>query len=143
MSTRVYVPLTSSGLAALVEEGRIEGPFRAHAVTDALREAWPEGDEEDHEYAALMAAGAASLALRSGDDAPRRHVVAADVPAVTGVPGDDPTLVEVAADVPWRNVASAHVDTVDGAGEDDELAWFATQEIRDLVEAGRGSTGPG
>lgn len=138
MSTRVYVPLTSSGLAALVREGRIEGPFRAHAVTDELRAEWPEGDEEEHEYAALMAAGAASLALRGSGDAPRRHVVAADVPAATPVPGEDPTLVEVTADVPWRHVAAAHVDTTDGASEDDELAWFATQEIRGLVEVDGG-----
>ena len=91
MSVRVYVPLTSTGLAGLVAEGRLPGPFRAHAVTDALRVEWSEGDEEG-----------------------------------------------VAADVPWKNVASAHVDTADwgerGADEDDELAWFATQEIRDLVE---------
>jgi uncharacterized protein DUF6912 len=125
--------VTSSGLAALVAEGRIEGPLRAHAVTEALREAWPEGDEEAWEYAATMAAAADSAGLRRGDDRPRRYVVAADVPAATPVGGEDPTLVDVAADVVWRNVAAAHVDTVDDAGEDDELAWFATQEIRYLV----------
>ncbi len=139
MSVRVYVPLTSTGLAALVAEGRIAGPFRAHAVTDALRVEWSDGDEEGWEYAALMAAAGTSAQLRGSGDAPRRCVVAADVPDVVPVPGDDPTLVDVAADVPWKNVASAHVDTADwgerGADEDDELAWFATQEIRDLVES--------
>ena len=118
MSVRVYVPLTSTGLAGLVAEGRLPGPFRAHAVTDALRVEWSDGDEEGWEYAALMAAAGTSAQLRGGDEAPRRYVVAADVP--------------------WKNVASAHVDTADwgerGADEDDELAWFATQEIRDLVE---------
>ena len=139
MSVRVYVPLTSTGLAALVAEGRIPGPFRAHAVTEALRVEWADGDEEGWEYAALMAAAGTSAQLRDSGDAPRRYVVAADVPDVVPVPGDDPTLVDVAADVPWKNVASAHVDTTDwgehGADEDDELAWFATQEIRDLVES--------
>lgn len=135
MSVRVYVPATSSTLASLVAEGRLSGPLRAHAVTEALRADWPEGDEESLEYAALMAAAASSAALRSAADRPRRYVVAADVPSVEPVPGDDPTLVDVAADVPWKNVASAHVDTVDraeGADEDDDLAWFATQEIKHL-----------
>jgi hypothetical protein len=140
MSERVYVPLTSSGLARLVAEGRLDGPLRAHAVTDALREAWPEGDEEGWEYAALMAAAGTSAGLRGQGDAPRRHVVAADVPSFVPVPGEEPTLVDVAADVPWRNVASAHVDTTDldldadPDGGDEDLAWFATQEISHLLD---------
>ena len=141
MSERVYVPLTSSGLARLVAEGRLDGPLRAHAVTDALREAWGEGgDQEGWEYAALMAAAATSGRLRGSGDAPRRYVVAADVPSFEPVPGGDPTLVDVAADVPWRNVASAHVDTADrrpGAdpdADDEDLAWFATQEIAHLLD---------
>ena len=136
MSVRVYIPTTSSGLAALVADGHLAGPFRAHAVTDALAEAWPEGDDEEREYAAMAAAGDASWSLRSDGDQPRRFVVAADVPAYAPVEGEDPTLVDVAADVPWKNVASAHVDTEDqpddGPGDSD-LAWFATQEIRDLL----------
>jgi hypothetical protein len=133
MSERVYIPLTSSGLAALVADGRLAGPFRAHAVTDALRVDWADGDEESWEYAALMAAAATSASLRGSGDAPRRYVLAADVPSHVPVPGEDPTLVDVGADVPWKNIASAHVDTTDDAAEDDDLAWFATQEIRDLV----------
>lgn len=136
MSERVYVPLTSTLLARLVAEGRLDGPFRAHAVTDALRVEWPEGDEEAWEYAALMAAAASSTGLRGSGDTARRFVIAADVPSVVPVPGDDPTLVDVAADIPWKNVASAHVDTADrddDADEDDDLAWFATQEIPHLL----------
>src|SRR3546814_9948646 len=52
MSTRIYLPLTSSGLAALIAEARIDGSLRAHAVTAALRVEWPEGDQEEWEYAA-------------------------------------------------------------------------------------------
>lgn len=137
MTVRVYVPLTSSGLARLVAEGRLDGPFRAHAVTDALRAAWADGDEDGWEYAALMAAAADSASQRGEGDAPRRYVLAADVPAVVPVTGDGPTAVDVAADVPWKHVAAAHVDTADwgpdGADEDEDLAWFATQEIARLV----------
>ncbi|WP_206050684.1 DUF6912 family protein [Nocardioides speluncae] len=134
MSVRVYIPLTSAGLAALVADGRVDGPFRAHAVTKALVSEWPEGDDEDWEYAALSAAAASSWALRGADDSPRRIVVAADVPSVTDLDEDDPTLVDVAADVPWKNIASAHVDTSDYDGESDTaLAWYAAQEISGLV----------
>lgn len=137
MSVRVYVPLTSSGLAALVAEGRLDGPLRAHAVTDTLRQVWAGADDEELEYAALVAAGDASWAARGPGDRPRRHVVAADVPAVADVgdPGD-PSAVDVAADVPWKRIASAHVDTDDqpeGETPDDDLAWFATQEVAGLV----------
>lgn len=138
MSTRVYLPLTSGALAALLSDGRLDGPRRAHAVTQALREAWPDGDQEEWEYAALMAAGEDSWAARGPGDRPRRHVVAADVPSVEEL-GDreDPTAVQVAADVPWKRVAAAHVDVLDhpdGAEPPaDDLAWFATQEVADLV----------
>jgi hypothetical protein len=133
MSVRVYLPLTSSVLASLVAEGRLPGPLRAHAVTEALRAGWPEGDDESWEYVALMAAAADSVEQRGSEDRPRRYVVAADVPGVEPVPGEDPTLVDVAADVVWKNVAAAHVDTADDADEDDDLAWFATQEMQYLL----------
>ena len=133
MTVRVYLPVTSSGLAGLVAEGRLAGPFRAHAVTDALRVEWADGDDEAWEYAALMAAAATSAGLQGSGDAPRRYVIAADVPSVVPVPGDDPTLVDVAADLPLKNVAAAHVDTEDHPDDDDDLAWFATQEIAHLL----------
>ena len=136
MSVRVYVPMTQATLAAVVAEGRLTGPFRAHAVTPALVEAWPEGDAEEHEYAAMAAAAEASWQLRGGAAPARRFVLAGDVPDVTPVAGDDPTLVDVAADLPWKHVASAHVDAHDVTAadlEDAELAWFATQEIASLV----------
>lgn len=133
MSVRVYLPVSAADLAGLVAERRLPGPRRAHAVTSALREAWPEGDDDGWEYAALMAAASES---RDG----RRRVVAADVGEVAAVDLPDgsegepaPTLVEVTHDVVWRQVAAAHVDVVDGADEDDDLAWFATQEIPDLL----------
>jgi hypothetical protein len=136
MSVRVYVPLTRDGLAQALAEGRIAGPFRAHAVTTALVEAWPEGDDEEHAYAAMAAAAQASWELRTPDDTPRRYVVAADVADVVPVADEDPTLVEVTHDLPWRKVASAHVDLediTDADLDDADLAWHATQEIAALV----------
>jgi hypothetical protein len=136
VTVRVYVPLTRASLAAVVAEGRLAGPFRAHAVTEGLVAAWPDGDDEELEYAAMAAAGDASWLLRGAGDPPRRYVLAGDVPDAEAVDPEDPTLVEVTADLPWKRVSSAHVDAHDIAEsdiEDTDLAWFATQEIASLV----------
>lgn len=54
--------------------------------------------------------------------------------AVVPAPGEaDPTLVTVTADVAWRQVAAALVDVADDTQDDDDLAWFATQEIAGLL----------
>ena len=135
MSVRVYIPLTSSGVSRVVAEGRIAGPFRAHAVTPALQAEWPEADQEEWEYAATYAAADHSWSLVAEADRPRRFVLAADVPSVTPVP-EELTLVEVDADVPWKRVAALHADAEDLTEDtvaDAELAWFATQEIHHLV----------
>lgn len=123
MTIRVYIPLTSAGLAGLVAEGRIPGPVDAHA---------PEGDDEGLEYDALMAAADASWSMRADGDLARRYVVAADVGEVRPGDGGEPTSVSLEHDVTWKNIASAHVDTEDYPGDDRDLAWFATQEISDL-----------
>ena len=136
MTVRVYVPLTRAGLASALGDGRIAAPFRAHAVTEALVAAWPEGDDEELEYAAMAAAAHRSWELRTAADAPRRYVLAGDVEAATAVQSEDPTEVEVTTDLSWSAIASAHVD-LDDLGEEDlddaELAWHATQEIAGLV----------
>ena len=68
--------------------------------------------------AALVEAAEVSAEMSGGG---RRVVVVAEVPHEGAV-------------APLRDVASVHVDTQDGADPDDELAWFATQEIPHLLE---------
>lgn len=109
MSTRVYVPTTLTGLAGFVQARVIPGPTERLAAPD---------DSEESEYAALMTAAAASATLLEGPA--RRVVVVAEV--------DDPD-----ADIPLERVVAVHVDTEDDADEDDDLAWYATQEIPDLL----------
>jgi len=162
---RVYLPLTISGLAALHASGRIApAPLRAHAVTTALRAGVGDAaDDEELEYAALMAAAYDSLVLiaeTSGE--PRRVVVAADVDEGDVSPAGDPddaSAVVVAIDVPLSRCGAVHVDDADADGEvslalarlpeaqagdgqalaavslvEHELMWFATQEIPDLLD---------
>jgi hypothetical protein len=160
---RVFVPVTRSGLRSVVESGGLgPSPVPAFAVTGALRESYAEGDEEELEYVAMTAAARSALTLLAQaeeDEPPRRLVLAVD--ASTAAPGGDlgAAHVELPQAVPMRQVVAVHADT--GEAEDDvaaavavlraggpydadeeflvdaceghELAWFATQEIGDLL----------
>ena len=160
--SRAYVPLTLAGLRALRDEGRLP-PGPAYAVTPALREAYaetPVRDEEDLEYVAMTIAARASLTLlAAADPADRRRIVAA-VDAAVAPDAGQPGLAHLDAAVPLGRVASIHVDTEDvrpavdaavralpaaagGDGEaaavvdaldSEDLAWFAVQEIADVLD---------
>ena len=161
---RVYLPLTVAGLASLHASGRIApAPLRAHAVTAAARATVGSADDDELEYAALMAAAYDSLVLiaqTSGE--PRRVVVAADIDdnqVASTDDADDPTAVLVSVEVSIGRCRSVHVDDADADGEvslaltrlaeaeagdgralaavslvEHELMWFATQEIPDLLD---------
>ena len=136
MSSRVYVPATLGDLARFVEEGGIgPTPVHAHAVTAWLRAAWPEADQEEWEYAALMAAADVSIGLLTEDDRPRRVVVVAEVDDLTE--DRESTAVTVDSAIPMRVVQSVHADTVDIDSPLPEtlgdLGWFGVQEIPDLL----------
>jgi hypothetical protein len=159
---RVYLPTTQTGLRELVTSGGLgPTPLLGFAVTGALREAYAEGDVEELEYVAMTAAARASLDLlaQDTDEPPRRVAVAVETDTAHPVDGFGPAAVELPQVVPLREVASVHVDTAeaeadvtaavrvlaDGGPRDDderfvldtceghELAWFATQEIGDLL----------
>jgi len=162
--TRAYLPSTLTRLRDVVVSGGIgPPPVLAHAVTDALRKAYPDGGEEDWEYAALTAAAQHSLGLLTQHDPPLRVVITVDVDSVVPVSPDSPllpTLVELGEVAPARSIASVHVDSDDArdhiaAGRaawvaaengdeaasavvdrclEHELGWFASQEIGDLLE---------
>ncbi len=137
---RVYLPATTTVLRRLVDEGRLTGPSTAFAVTPALRQFYAlseaEADEEELEYAALLAAARASLRLLDIDPfaARRRVVLAADVADDSVTPIDDPDAdrgaVRIEGDVELRNVASAHLDGEDA--EEDVRAAVAVVLEADL-----------
>ncbi len=112
MSVRVYVPTTLAGLSGFVVEGGV--PVAAPRVEAA-------DDTEEAEYDALMVAADASAELLDGPG--RRVVVVAEA--------DDAT-----AAIPLRLVVAVHVDTEDDADPDADLAWYASQEIADLLPKG-------
>jgi hypothetical protein len=160
---RVYLPLTLPALADVLREGAVSrAPVHGFAVTPALREAYASGDEEELEYVAMLAAARESLRmLRADPQAPRRRVVlAADAEATWIAYDDEPAAVVISDPVPFAALASGHIDdpgaepdvavavtsiaaadagdvdaefAVDSA-EGHELAWYATQELKDFME---------
>ena len=155
---RIYVPSTLRRLGHIVTANRIgPAPFAAHAVTGALREAYPDGGEEEWEYAAASAAAQASVGMLADDELPRRVVLAVDVPSVGAADSDDATEVRVHEAVPVARLAAVLADAPDAeadvaaardalaAGAEDlepllercldhELGWWGTQEIGALLE---------
>ncbi len=132
----MFVPTTMRGLARYLEEGGIgPSPVHAHAVTGWLRAAWPEADEEEWAYAALMAAADDSVAVLTGEDRPRRVVLVAEVAGVTE--DRESTGVTVDSAIAIRLVQAVHADTddIDPAVPEalGDLGWFAVQEIPALL----------
>jgi hypothetical protein len=125
---RVYLPATTNVLRTLVDEGRLTGPLTAFAVTPGLRDFYAlsdaGADEEELEYAALLAAARGSVRLVDVDPgaARRRVVLAADVPDSAVAEIDDPDAdrgaVRIIGNVTLADVASAHVD---GAEAEDDV----------------------
>lgn len=138
-------------------------PLTGFAVTPALREWYVDDDVEELEYAATLEAARASLRLLDIDPtaARRRVVVACDVPdAMVEIRDDlDRGVVRLADVVALRDMASVHADDADAdaavaaaafaiiaadlgdaAAQDAvddaegyELAWYATQELPQLL----------
>jgi hypothetical protein len=109
---RCYVPATVDLLRLLADGGRL--PDDVERVEAAA-------DDEESEYDALMDAAVAAAALLDG--AGRRVVVVAEVDSVV-------------APISLDDVVAVHCDVEDrpaDADPDDDLAWFATQEIPGLV----------
>jgi hypothetical protein len=110
--TRVYVPTTLAGLGRLRDDGSLPASAERYVA---------DGDTEEQEYAALMAAAADSADLLGGPG--RRVVVVADVADADGA-------------VPLRDVVAVHADPEDrpaGADPDDDLGWYASQELDALL----------
>lgn len=111
---RRYLPTT---LPRLAEQWDAEGPQLLDPVV-------AEDDGEETEYAALMTAADASAELLAGlPDGSRRRVVVVVETVTEG------------GSVAWRDVVAVHVDDRDDAHPDDDLAWWATQEIGDLLSS--------
>jgi hypothetical protein len=109
---RVYVPTTLAGLARLRDEGSLPASAERYVA---------DGEGEEQEYAALVAATVEAASLLDGPG--RRVVVVAELGDPDGA-------------VPLRDVVAVHADPGDrpaDADPEDDLGWYATQEIDALL----------
>jgi hypothetical protein len=113
VTIRAYLPTTIALLAEQHANGEV-------VVTDQVVVA-TEDDDEEAEYDALMTAAETSAALFAGPG--RRVVVVAELDKAP----------EPGWTIPLKRIVAVHADTEDGADPDDDLAWFATQEIPFLL----------
>ncbi|MFT4082756.1 MAG: hypothetical protein QM638_09230 [Nocardioides sp.] len=110
--SRIYLPATLDLLSQ----------WYADRVVPGLADGYEASEEtEEDEYAALMAAAEESGALLAG---PGRRVVVVVEAAST------------AESAPFAKVVAVHADLADrpvGADPAEDLGWFATQEVPDLI----------
>lgn len=161
---RIYLPATMPLLQQWWSQGSAPATEAAYAVTPAIREWYRDGDSEELEHVAQLAAARGSLELLAHDlAAPRRRVViAADVPDATVRPRPQTAraAIAVGAPVPVSSWACALVDEPDAAavvaaavaalaraavGDEEQaalddveavdLGWYAVQELPELVDA--------
>ena len=112
---RVYVPTTLAGLARLRDGGTLPASAERYVA---------DGDDEQSEYAALVSAAVDAAALLDGPG--RRVVVVADLADSADPDGA----------VPLSDVVAVHADPEArpaDADPEDDLAWYATQEIDALL----------
>lgn len=115
---RIYVPTTLRRLATVAAAGRTDAGVIAYAVTPALREWYINGDIEELEYAAMTDAAGDSLRQLAADGgaAPRRVVLAADLPDTMIVPLTGPVeagskaMVRITTPVTMAQIVSVHID---------------------------------
>lgn len=121
MSVRVYLPTTWRGLTSLVSDQEWPDVRAAEGAEPVVAE----GESEDEEYAALMTAADASTVLvaGAGESGRRRVVLVAEV----ATPDEQFTAAEVVA------VHLDPDDRGDDADPDDDLAWFAPDELSQLL----------
>ncbi len=137
---RVYVPTTLDRLRGWYDADVLPGPVAGWAVTEALRETLSDLGDEEAEYAVSSAAAEASQQLLVDDRHKngQRVVVVAEL-SYSVVEPDDETAgaVTVVAPIEGSRIAAVLADSaavpLTGPGDVDDLAWFATQEIAQLL----------
>jgi hypothetical protein len=137
---RVYVPTTLDRLQTWQADDVLPAPVAAWAVTDALREEFGDLGDEEAEYAVATAAAEASQELLVDDRRKQGQlvVVVTELSYSVVQPDDEsPGAVTVVAPIEGSRIAAVLADPsaipVTGAGDVDDLSWFATQEIGHLL----------
>ena len=136
---RVYLPATFNMLVELNETSEVFARSGwGFASTQALKEFYTEGDEEEIAYSAFLEASMASLRLLAIGDEPhfakRRVVISADIDdsAITPMPDmGDPVVKLEPAKVSLDDIVCFHIDV-----EESEDATAKAIEVIDTADLG-------
>lgn len=119
---RAYLPITHSNLLDFLFTESFKADV-AFAPTQSFIDANAGCDEEEIEYLLSLLAGQAALELRASQSSPGLVVAIELDDEQCGLSGEDSIALNLA--IKWDQVQCALLSH-DG---DDELVWFATQEI--------------
>jgi hypothetical protein len=136
--TRVYVPATVDDLAELAASRRLRAGACGYAATRAVQVELAGYTDEELEFALCTAAAESStqVLLAAGEVSGRRVVLVLEVPDGSVTTTDDTAgEVAVARGVGIDRVEAILADAGDVplATERGALAWFAVQELADLL----------
>ncbi len=119
---RAYLPITHSNLLDFLFTESFKADV-AFAPTQSFIDANADCDEEEIEYLLSLLAGQAALELRASQSSPGLVMAIELDDEQCGLSGEDSIALNLA--IKWDQVQCALLSH-DG---DDELVWFATQEI--------------
>ena len=119
---RAYLPISHSDLEKFLTD-QIHSADRVFAPTVDFVNDNQDCDEEEIEYLLSILAGESALDIRVSQKAPG-IVLAIEVVEGQWIESDEDSLL-LSAPISWSQVQCALLAHVD----DDELVWFATQEI--------------
>jgi len=125
---RAYLPISHSDLEKFLTD-QTHSAAAAFAPTSGFVNENLDCDEEEIEYLLSILAGEAALDLRSSQNAPG-IVLAIEVAEGQWSEGIEDSLL-LSAPITWSQVQCALLAHVD----DDELVWFATQEITQEIDS--------
>jgi hypothetical protein len=136
---RVYIPSTLDELRELDDQSTLPTDAVGYAATTQLADDLDGLGPEETEFALTSAAAEASLERMadSGHERGRRVVIVAEIPSSPVVERLDlPGVVYIDRPVELSQVDAILMDTADvdiAVGSDDDLGWYATQELGYLL----------
>ena len=134
--TRIYLPLSGSGVRALAQDRSLPAPpLAAFAVTSGSSARSRPGTRRSGSMPRCARPWRASVLRESPVD--KRVVAAADVDAdwvsAGQVEGDALGAVEVAGQVALRHIVSFHIDEEPGADGAEDLLWYDATELDEVA----------
>lgn len=132
---RVYLPATIEDLRSLHDSGAVSITGTGYAATSRLAHDLEGLSDEETEFALTSAAAEASLAALGdgGATSGRRIVLVGEISDGSVVERDDAAgVVSLSEPMRLSDVAAILMDSVDVdvvLGSDDDLGWYATQEL--------------